>query len=115
MIFPYITLLLLCQLAGEVVAHLLKLSVPGPVIGMIILFVGLLIRGQVPVGLDQVGRGLLVNLSLMFVPAGVGILTVLSLVLHEWIPIVVTVIVSTLLAIGVTALVMSLLDRKARS
>lgn len=115
MIFPYITLLLLCQLAGEVLAHLFKLSIPGPVIGMVLLFLGLMVRGQVPAGLEQVSRGLLVNLALLFIPAGVGILTVLPMVLREWLPITATVIVSTLLGIGVTASIMAALTRKGRS
>ena len=40
------TILLVCQLAGEVIARLLQLPLPGPVLGMVILFVGLVVRGH---------------------------------------------------------------------
>ena len=68
------TILLACQLAGEVIARLLGLPVPGPVLGMVILFVALVIRGHVPDDVGVVTGGLLQNLSLLFVPAGVGVM-----------------------------------------
>ena len=110
----YITLLLVCQLAGEVIARLFRLPVPGPVIGMVILFLGLLVLGRVPEGLDRVGRSLLVNLSLLFVPAGVGVITHLRQIEREWLPISAALIVGTLVTIAVTALVMAALSRKSR-
>ena len=48
-----LTLLLSCQLAGELTARLLHLPVPGPVLGMILLFIGLLVRGSVPAPLQE--------------------------------------------------------------
>lgn len=108
---PYITLLLTCQLIGEVTARLIGLSVPGPVIGMVILFAILMIRGRVPMGLEELARGLLGNLSLLFVPAGVGVSVHLSLLASEWLPISAAVIVSTLLTVAVTGLVMSISTR----
>ncbi|MGE5547583.1 MAG: CidA/LrgA family protein [Solirubrobacterales bacterium] len=107
----YITVLLVCQLAGEVVARLLGLPVPGPVVGMLILFLGLVVRGRVPEDLDRVARGLLSNLSLLFVPAGVGVMVHLRLIAHEWLPISAALIVSTLATIAVTGLVMKALGK----
>ncbi len=107
----FITLLLVCQLVGEVLAQLLRLPLPGPVIGMAILFAGLLLRGEVPEGLQQTSRGLLDHLSLLFVPAGVGVMLHLSLVEREWLPISAALVGSTVLTIAVTATVMRLLDR----
>ena len=40
-----ITLLLVYQLVGEVVVRLLDVPIPGPVLGMVMLFVTLAIRG----------------------------------------------------------------------
>ena len=111
---PYITLLLVCQLAGEVTAHLLGLPVPGPVIGMVILFVGLVVKGGIPEELERVGRGFLANLSLLFVPAAVGVSVHFALLEREWLPISAAVLVSTLLTVAVTALVMVALSRGAR-
>jgi holin-like protein len=101
----FITLLLVCQLIGEVLARLLDLPLPGPVIGMLVLFAGLLIHGRVPEGLQSVAGGLLNNLSLLFVPAGVGVVTHIGLVAEQWLPLTVALVVSVVATIAVTALV----------
>ena len=111
-----ITLLLVYQLAGELLALVFKLPVPGPVIGMLLLFLTLLARGSVSDGLRNTANGLLAHLSLLFVPAGTGVMVHLSRVADEWLPIVAALIGSTVLTIGVTALVMrSLTARKERA
>ena len=72
MIF-HLTVILGCQLAGELIAAAAGLPLPGPVLGMVILFAGLMFRG-LPRGLATVADALLGNLSLLFVPAGVGVM-----------------------------------------
>ena len=107
----FVTLLLVCQLIGETLARLLALNLPGPVIGMVVLFAGLIVRGHVPDGLRTTASGLLNNLSLLFVPAGVGVVTHLSLVADEWLAITSALAVSAVVTIAVTALVMVGLSR----
>lgn len=107
----YITLLLVCQLAGEVLARLLGLPLPGPVVGMVLLFVGLLVKGGLPPALEETAGGLLRHLSLLFVPAGVGVMLHLPLIAAEWLPIAASLIASTVATIAVTALVMRALSR----
>ena len=108
----FITLLLVCQLLGEVAARILDLPLPGPVIGMVLLFVGLTIRGgEAPEGLQSTAQGLLEHLSLLFVPAGVGVMLHLSIVAEEWLPITAGLVVSTVATIAVTALVMRVAAR----
>lgn len=109
-----ITVLLLCQLAGEVVARLAGLPIPGPVIGMLILFVGLLVRRGIPETLEKTGTTLLSHLSLLFIPAGVGIMVHLKLLAGEWLPISVALVVSTALTIAVTGLTMQWLAKGKR-
>lgn len=101
----FITVLLVCQLAGEFVTRLLDLPLPGPVIGMLILFVGLLVHGRVPEGLATVANGLLGHLSLLFVPAGVGVVTHIGLLAQGWVPLTAALVVSVVATIAVTALV----------
>lgn len=110
----FITLLLVLQLIGEAIVVAAGLPVPGPVVGMALLFIGLLWRGDLPEALDRVAQGFLGNLSLLFVPAGVGVMLHLALVRDEWLPIAGAVIGSTVLTIAVTALVMSGLARLER-
>lgn len=101
-----ITVLLGCQLVGEAFAAVTGLPVPGPVVGMLVLFLVLLAHGDVPVGLATTTEGLLSHMSLLFVPAGVGVMVHLRLLAAEALPIVVALVGSTVLTIAVTALVM---------
>lgn len=101
-----LTLLLVCQLIGEAIVRLADLPVPGPVIGMVLLFAYLAARKAVPENLGKTAGGLLDHLSLLFVPAGVGVILHLDLVAAEWPAIAAALIVSTLATIAVTALLM---------
>ncbi len=112
---PSLTILLVCQLAGEVIARLFKLPIPGPVVGMMLLFAGLVIRRGIPENLEKTGTTLLSHLSLLFIPAGVGVTVHLKLLADEWLPIVVALIVSTVVTLAVTGLVMQALARGKKS
>ena len=101
-----ITLLLLFQLIGETIARLGGLPLPGPVIGMALLFLTLTLRGNLPESLRVTAGGLLQHLSLLFVPAGVGVVLYLSLIADQWAAISVSLLVSTVVTIAVSALVM---------
>ncbi|BAI72866.1 holin [Azospirillum sp. B510] len=104
-----LTLLLFCQLAGELAARLLHLPVPGPVLGMLLLFGGLLLRGGVPTAVEETASGLLRHLSLLFVPAGVGVMVHVGRLETEALPIIVALCGSTLIGIAVTAKLMAFL------
>jgi holin-like protein len=106
-----LTLLLCCQLAGELLARATGLPVPGPVLGMLILLLGLVLYGRVPPALSQVGGALLEHLALLFVPAGVGVMAHLALLRAQWLPVSLALVVSTLLAAVVTGWVMRRLSR----
>lgn len=103
-----ITLLLMYELVGEVSAAVLQLPVPGPVIGMLLLFLTLLVRGRSLPSLDCAGNALLSHLSLLFVPAGVGIMVHFERIGREWLPISLTLVLTTLLTMAVTAKTMEL-------
>lgn len=110
-----ITLLLVFQLAGEVIGRVLALPIPGPVIGLALLFAALAWRGGAPDDVRDTATRLLQHLSLLFVPAGVGVMVHASRIAEEWVPIVVALVVSTWLTIAVTALTMRrLLQLQAR-
>ncbi|PLW78440.1 CidA/LrgA family protein [Cohaesibacter celericrescens] len=103
----YLTAIFVCQLVGEGLVTVLGLPVPGPVAGMALLFAGLMIKGSIPDDLAMVGDTLLKHLSLLFIPAGVGVMLHAALLKREIIPLSVSLVVSTLLAIAVTGLLMS--------
>ena len=103
--------LLVFQLIGEVLARSFNLPIPGPVIGMFMLFVALVLRGGPGKELQSTSHDLLQHLSLLFVPAGTGIMVHLHRVSDEWLPLLVSLLVSTLATLVVTALVMKLCQR----
>lgn len=98
--------LLVFQLAGEVLARGLQWPVPGPVLGMLLLLLVLIWRGGPGEDLRNASQGLLGNLSLLFVPAGVGIMVHGHRIADEWLALVVALVGSTVLTLAVTALVM---------
>ena len=101
-----ISLLLIYQLAGELSVNLLNIPVPGPVIGMVMLFFTLVIRGSSSKALDSSSSALLKHLSLLFVPAGVGIMVHFDRIMNEWLAISVALILSTIITMVMTALIM---------
>ena len=107
-----ITLLLLFQLTGEAIAVLLALPIPGPVIGMGLLFAALAWRGGPSVDLRETARSLLQHLSLLFVPTGVGVMLHWQRMADEWAALLVALVASTFITIAITALVLGALTRK---
>jgi len=97
-------ILLACQLAGELLVFLAGLPMPGPVLGLLLLFLLCLARGRVPAGLETTAPVLLSHLSLLFVPAGVGVMLHLARIAEEWPAILAALLLSTWLAIAVTGL-----------
>lgn len=101
------TALLVCQLLGEVVVRALAVPIPGPVAGMALLFGVLVVHGKVPDALDRVGATLLGHLSLLFVPAGVGVITHLGRISGEPLALLLALGPATLIALVVTGWVMA--------
>lgn len=101
-----ITILLIYQLAGEISVLLLGVPVPGPVLGMIMLFLTLLVRNRSSESLDATATALLSHLSLLFVPAGVGIIVHFDRIIEEWIPLTAALVVSTVVTMMATAAIM---------
>lgn len=105
-VIRFLTLLLLCQLAGEVITVAFGWLVPGPVVGMAILFAGLVARGGVPEGLGEVAGGLLKHLSVLFVPAGVGVMLHAGKIEDQWLAVTAALIASAVATLVVTGWVM---------
>lgn len=104
-----------CQLLGEVVARGLGLPVPGPVLGMAAMVGVLWLRDRfappVLTGVEPAGRFLLAHLSLLFVPAGVGVVGNLDMLAAEWLPLAVALMVSTVLTLVVSVVTFRLVAR----
>ena len=106
------TWLLLFQCAGEAIARLADLPIPGPVIGMALLLAALLVRGRASESVTVCADGLARHLSLLFVPAGTGVMLHVAQIEAEWKPIAAAIVVSTVLAIASAALTFQWLARR---
>jgi holin-like protein len=107
-------LLLLCQLAGESIVRALDAPVPGPVLGAIFMVAFLGLRRRVPDNLARTSHDLLANFSLLFVPAGAGIILHAARLEAEAVALITALIGSTALTIAVAALVFVGVDRLIR-
>ena len=114
-------LILLCQLLGEAIAFVSEVPIPGPVIGLLLCVLLLLARDQAawltPGELrdgtfEKTGHGILGHLSLLFIPAGVGIVQRLDVLAGNAVPILFGVVISTTLSLMATALIFTFVARR---
>lgn len=95
--------LLSLQLVGEAVVLALDLPVPGPVLGMALLLVLLKAQPAWLEGIKPTANGLLQHLSLLFVPAGVGVMLHLQRLGDEAWAIAIALVLSTWIGMAVAA------------
>ncbi|MFA9218602.1 MAG: CidA/LrgA family protein [Sphingomonadaceae bacterium] len=109
-------ILLVFQCLGEGLVFALGLPLPGPVAGMLLLLLALTLWPRLLEVIEATGTELLRHLSLLFVPAGVGIIVAASSMEGHWLAVLLSLAGSTLLTLAVTALVMrAMLARSAAS
>ncbi len=101
-----LTILLFYQLMGEISVRWLGIPVPGPVLGMIMLFITLLIKGSASKSLEGASTTLLSHLSLLFIPAGVGMMVHFDRIMNEWVSIGIALLLSTVVTLIFSALMM---------
>ncbi len=106
--------LLVSQLAGEIIVHVVSLPIPGPVVGMILLFAAMLARMPLPQALSDTADGLLRHLSLLFVPAGTGVIQHLDRLGTDALRLLVVVVLATAVTLAITALVFESIARLMR-
>ena len=104
--------LLLMQSGGEALSHFLKLPVPGPVVGMVLLLLALR-WSPVQAAVAPAAGFLLSHLSLLFVPVGVGVVTHLDVLQHYGLKLAMVIVLSTWFGLIVSALTLRVLMRHA--
>jgi holin-like protein len=105
------SLFVLCQLLGEVTVRLAHVPVPGPVLGLILLVCYLSWRKRVPEEVQRTSSGLLTHLSLLFIPAGTGVMVHIHTLKAQWLPILAALLFGTILTLVVTVLVFTAVAR----
>ena len=108
----------LFQLVGEMVQKYFALTVPGPVIGLVLLLLGMLVSdriGKHPAALLKqnlmvTAETLLGHLPLLFVPIGVGVVMHITLLEDQLAAVLGVVFIGTVLTVGFSALLMEKLQ-----
>ncbi len=101
----HIATLLCFQLIGEVVSRALFPILPGPVLGLVFLLIFLSLAPRAAEAIRPTANGLLAHLSLLFVPAGVGIVGHFELLSTHGPAVIAALVLSTVASIAVGALV----------
>lgn len=115
--------LLACQLVGELAARTLHLALPGPVIGMLLLLLVLTVHGRrvraagaepAESHVMHAGDRILDELPLLFIPAGVGVMTCFDMLRAQWLPVSVAFVVSWVAGLLATSTAAALVNRGPR-
>jgi holin-like protein len=106
--------LVVFQLAGEIIVRIFTLPVPGPVVGLVFLYVALAFHGSVPDGLRTTGNVLLQNLMLFLVPATTGLMMHFRRLGDEWLPILLAAVGGTAVTMALTAVALRLFLARRR-
>jgi putative effector of murein hydrolase LrgA (UPF0299 family) len=106
-----IAIILAAQLLGEILARLLTLPIPGPVIGMALLLAGVMAIKPLAERILPTSQGILAHLSLLFVPAGVGVISHADALGASGLALMAALVGSTLLALIAGALTFVALAR----
>lgn len=104
--------LFLLQALGDAIVRLAGWPLPGSVVGMVLLFIGLLWLRRVPDGLALCAKGVLPHMMLLFIPSVAGVMLHYERVAREWQPFLVACVVGSAVTLAVTALVLKLLLRR---
>ena len=115
-----IFVILVFQLIGETVQKYFELTIPGPVIGLVLLLSSLLLldryagsyKEKLEQGLGRASDYLLGHLPLLFIPIGVGVVMHISYLEDRLLSVLVIIFVSTVLTVGFTAFVMEKLQSR---
>src|SRR5690606_40963024 len=99
--------------AGEVLARITGLPLPGPLIGMLLMLAALMAYGRVPTGLRDTCHHVLKHLMLLFVPLVAGIMMYFGPLEREWIPFLLACIGGVAFTIIVTAVTFRWMLRRA--
>lgn len=106
--------LFLFSFLGELLSYLSPIAVPGSVLGMVLLFTALQFNW---IGMEQVedaGEWLTNNMAILFIPAGVGLMTNFGIISSVWWQLLVVIFISTTLMIALVGVVVQLIIRRSR-
>ncbi|QKZ06940.1 CidA/LrgA family protein [Pseudomonas eucalypticola] len=113
MLLRGLTWLIVFQLVGTALNHLVLHRLPGPIIGLLLLLAFLIMRGEVSKPLADASASLLRYLPLLLVPPAVGVMAYASDIAADFWAIVGTLFISVLVSMAVAGkLMQKMLNRR---
>ncbi|WP_459207609.1 CidA/LrgA family protein [Pseudomonas sp. MLB6B] len=106
MLLRGLTWLVLFQLLGTALNHLLLPMLPGPIIGLLLLLVWLMVRGEVGQPLSEASSSLLRYLPLLLVPPAVGVMVYAKDIAADFWAIVGALVISCVLSLVLAGVLM---------
>lgn len=113
-IIKQLSLLFLFSLLGEIVSSLSPIAVPGSVLGMVLLFLALQFNWVKMDQVEEVGEWLTNNMAILFIPAGVGLMTNFGIISSVWWQLLLVVFISTTLMIGLVGLIVQFIIQRSK-
>ncbi|MDT1996529.1 murein hydrolase regulator LrgA [Carnobacterium divergens] len=111
-IYKQLLYILSFSFLGEVLSKVFALPIPGSVIGMLLLFLALQFKLLKVKDVETVGGFLLGNLSILFLPAGVGIMVYFPVIKDTWWLLLIISLLTTAFTIGFVGLIVQGVKRK---
>ncbi|SFG34571.1 CidA/LrgA family protein [Oribacterium sp. WCC10] len=100
---------------GEALNKLLPLPVPAGVYGLILLLISLILGIVKLQDVESTGNFLLDTMTMMFIPAAVGIMSAMDILLPVLIPYILMIVISTVVVMVSTGLVASFILKHSKS
>ena len=107
---PGLAILFAFLLAGDAASALTRIPIPGSVLGMVFLAAALKLGMLRLEAVQAAADALVENLSLLFIPAGVGLMAHFELLRQSWVALLVAWLGSTFLVLATVGRLQSRLD-----
>ena len=108
-------IILLISFAGELLKYVLPLPIPASIYGMVILLVGLLTGWIALDAVKDVGKFLIEIMPVMFIPAGVGLMSSWGILKPLILPVSIITVVTIVTVMAATGKVSQWVIRKGKS
>lgn len=107
-------IILAISFVGELLRYLIPLPIPASIYGMVILFVGLM-TGLIKLeAVKDAGKFLIEIMPLMFIPAGVGLMTSWEILQPVFLPICIITVVTIITVMVATGRISQWIIRRGR-
>lgn len=115
MLIRGLSFILFFQLLGTAISELVVSNIPGPIIGLLVLWVFLLVYNRPMDSLIESSEYLLQYLPLLIIPSAVGVVSYTGYLLKYFWAILGSLVLSLVLSLSFVSLLMQRVTRKRRS